>query len=59
MKTSTRIEAADKLREVEGVLQEAVSEAARNRDAETEGKREKGVGKVQGAVSSGEKVVGR
>ena len=41
MKANTRIKAAAKLREVEGALQEAVREAAKNRDLKAEGKREK------------------
>jgi uncharacterized protein YjbJ (UPF0337 family) len=41
MKTSTRSKAEAKLREVEGALEEAVAEAAKNRDLQAEGKREK------------------
>lgn len=58
MKASTKSEAESKLREVEGALQEAVGEAARNRDLQAEGKRGKGV-KVQGAVGRVEKAVGK
>jgi uncharacterized protein YjbJ (UPF0337 family) len=44
MKASTKSEAESKLREVEGALKEAVGEAAKNRDLQAEGKREKRVG---------------
>jgi uncharacterized protein YjbJ (UPF0337 family) len=44
MKASTKSEAESKLREVEGALKEAVAEAAKNRDLQAEGKREKRVG---------------
>jgi uncharacterized protein YjbJ (UPF0337 family) len=59
IKSSTRNRAEDKLREVEGALTEAVSAAARDRDLEAEGKREKKVGWVQGAVGRVQRAVGR
>jgi uncharacterized protein YjbJ (UPF0337 family) len=43
IKSSTRNRAEGKLREVEGALKEAVGAAARDRDLEVEGKREKQV----------------
>jgi uncharacterized protein YjbJ (UPF0337 family) len=59
MKASTRNRAEGKLREVEAALKEAVAAAAKDRDLELERKREKRVGKVQGAVGRIEKAVGR
>jgi uncharacterized protein YjbJ (UPF0337 family) len=50
MKASTRTKAEGKWREVEGALKEAVGAAAKNRDLQAAGKREKRVGKVQGAL---------
>lgn len=49
MKASTRSKAEGKLREVEAALKEAVSEAAKNRDLQAEGRREKSVGRVEKA----------
>jgi uncharacterized protein YjbJ (UPF0337 family) len=59
MKASTRSKAEGKLREVEGALEEAVADAARNRDRPVERKREKRVGTVQRAVGCLEKAVGK
>jgi uncharacterized protein YjbJ (UPF0337 family) len=59
MKASTKNRAEGKLREVEGALKEAVCAAARDRDLELEGKREKNVGKVQGAVGRVQRAVAR
>jgi hypothetical protein len=59
MKASTKIEAADKLREVEGSLQEAVREAARNRDAEAAGKRGKGSARLTAGSAGVRKAVGK
>ena len=59
MKASTKNRAEGKLREVEGALKEAVGAAARDRDLELEGKREKNVGKVLGAVGRVQRAVAR
>ena len=59
MKASTRNRAEGKLRELEGFLKEAVGAAAKDRDLEVEGKREKRIGKVQGAVGRVAKALGR
>jgi uncharacterized protein YjbJ (UPF0337 family) len=44
---------------VEGALKEVVGAAAKDRDLEVEGKREKRVGKAQGAVGRVVKALGR
>jgi len=59
MKASTKNRAEGKLREVEGALKEAVGAAARDRDLELEGKREKNVGMVMGAVGRVQRAVAR
>ena len=59
MKTSTWNRAQDKLREVEGALREAVGAATRNRNLAVDGKFEKRVGKIQGAMSPMQKAVGK
>ena len=59
MKTSTWNRAQGKLREVEGALKEAVGAAARNRNLDVDGKFEKRVGKVQGAMGPMPRAVGK
>jgi uncharacterized protein YjbJ (UPF0337 family) len=59
MKTSTWNRAESKLREVEGALKEAVGAAARNRNLDVDGKFEKRVGKIQGAMGPMQRAVGK
>jgi uncharacterized protein YjbJ (UPF0337 family) len=59
MKTSTWNREEGKLREVEGALKEAVGPAARNRNLDVDGKYEKRVGKIQGAMAPMKKPLGR
>jgi uncharacterized protein YjbJ (UPF0337 family) len=59
MKTSTWNRAEGKLREVEGALKEAVAAATRNRNLDVDGKFEKRVGKIQGAMGRVQKAVGK